>query len=148
MILLTMKSSRSRTVLPPPNGSNPDIRLKPSTQGSDRIIIIMPFISEAFFLLQPVRSIEQDIIFSKTAITVDIAANAMNMKNRLPHSLPPGILLKIFGRVTKIKFGPLSGLTPNEKQAGKIIRPENSATNVSSAAILTDSPARECSLPM
>lgn len=89
--MLTIKSSRSRTPLPFPKGLKPDRTLNPRAHGSDRIIIIKILINEAFFLLHPVRSHEQEIIFSKTAITVDIAANAMNRKNMLPQMRPPGI---------------------------------------------------------
>ena len=46
------------------------------------------------------------MMFSNTASTVDRAANAMNRKNRLPHSRPSAMLAKILGRVMKIRLGP------------------------------------------
>ena len=49
----------------------------------------------------------QQMIFSNTASTVDMAAKAMNKKNRLPHSRPMDILAKMLGRVIKIRLGPL-----------------------------------------
>ncbi len=67
-------------------------------------------------------------MFSNTARTVENAANAMNTKNRLPHRRPIAMWLKMFGRVTKIRFGPLSGDTLNAKHAGKMIRPAVKAT--------------------
>ena len=44
-----------------------------------------------FFRPAPVRSMPQEMMFSKTAKTVENAANAMNTKNRLPHSRPIAI---------------------------------------------------------
>lgn len=46
------------------------------------------------------------MMFSNTANTVDRAAKDINRKNRLPHTLPMGILAKILGRVIKIRLGP------------------------------------------
>ena len=80
------------------------------------------------------------MMFSNTPITVENAANVMNTKNSAPQRRPIAIWLKIFGSVLKISAGPESGRTPYAKQAGKMIRPEVNATNVSSAATLTDSP--------
>ena len=60
-----------------------------------------------FLRLQPVSSMPQQMIFSNTASTVDMAAKAMNKKNRLPHSRPMDILAKMLGRVIKIRLGPL-----------------------------------------
>ncbi len=88
-----------------------------------------------FFRLQSVKSITKVIIFSMTAITVDKAANTIKRKNRLPQNLPPPITLKILGRVIKRRLGPLSGSTPKLKQAGKMIKPANKATRVSSSPI-------------
>ena len=82
-----------------------------------------------------------DIIFSKTAITVDSAANDINRKKRLPQSLPSGMWLKIFGSVMKIRLGPEVWSTLNVKHAGKIISPEVIATKVSRSAIFMDSPS-------
>jgi hypothetical protein len=44
-----------------------------------------------FFLLHPVNSIPQEMIFSNTARIVEKAAKDINMKNKLPHNLPIGI---------------------------------------------------------
>ena len=133
-------------VVPSPSGAKPLNRLKPSAHGSDSAMTNTMFTSTDFFLVQFQRSIPNDTIFSNTAIIVDKAANVMNMKNRIPHTRPPGMALKIFGRVTNTKPGPLPGFTPKEKQAGKIIRPEISATSVSSVVILTVSPIKLLSL--
>ena len=94
-----------------------------------------------FLRLQPVSSIPQEIIFSNTARMVEKAANDIKMKNRLPHSLPSGMWLKIFGSVMKIRLGPEVWSTLNVKHAGKIISPEVIATNVSRIAMFTDSPS-------
>jgi hypothetical protein len=91
---------------------------------------------------------QQERMFSNTAMTVDRAAKAMNRKNRLPHSRPPAMRLKRLGRVMKISRGPLSALTPKAEQAGKMIRPEATATKVSSAATRKASPHSACSRPM
>ena len=88
------------------------------------------------------------IIPSNTAITVENAANDIKRKKRLPQSCPPAILLKILGSVTNIRLGPLSALTPNAEHAGKIMRPANIATNVSSIQTLIDSPKSDCSFPI
>ena len=78
----------------------------PSTHGSDNKVITIKFIKLDFFLLQCVSSLTHAIIFSNTASTVENAANVINTKNKLPHILPNGILLKIFGSVIKTKLGP------------------------------------------
>ena len=101
-----------------------------------------------FFLLHPVNSIPQEMIFSNTARIVENAAKDINTKNRLPHNLPIGIWLKIFGRVIKISPGPEVWSTLNVKQAGKIISPEVIATNVSKRAMFKDSPSKERSFPI
>ena len=87
-------------------------------------------------------------MFSNTAITVDIAAKDMKMKNKVPQILPPGIWLKMFGNVTNTRPGPSPGSTPNAKHAGKMTRPAAKATNVSKRQMLVDSPVRERSLLM
>ena len=66
----------------------------------------MQLISAALFLDQPNISIQNDIIFSNTAITVEKLANVINKKNKLPQMRPPDILIKTFGNVIKIKLGP------------------------------------------
>ena len=104
--MLTRKSSKSSTA--PPNIANPSQlhRLYPSTQGMESKIIAIAFMKLDFFLLQPVNSIPQEIIFSNTARIVENAAKDIKIKNKLPHNLPIGIWLKIFGRVIKISPGP------------------------------------------
>ena len=52
----TIKSSRSSTPVPGPNGSKPAHKLKPNTQGSDNTNKPMPATMQIFFLLQFVRS--------------------------------------------------------------------------------------------
>ena len=74
---------------------------------------------------------------------VESAAKDINRKNKLPQILPPAIFANTVGRVTKIKLGPESGVIPYVKQAGKIISPEETATNVSRQAIFTLSPKSE-----
>ena len=73
---------------------------------------------------------------------VDADAKNMHKKKMLPHILPPLMTLNMFGSVIKIRFGPLSGFTPNAKHAGKMIRPEISATQVSSTVTQMASPIR------
>ena len=72
----------------------------------------MPLNRQAFLRLQPDRSMVQDTMFSNTPSTVEKAAKLINTKNRLPHTRPRGMWLKILGRVMKIRLGPLSGCTP------------------------------------
>ena len=66
----------------------------------------------------------------------------MNTKNSAPHSRPPAIPANTLGSVMKIRLGPLSGLTPNVKQAGKMISPALMATKVSSTQMRAASPGR------
>ena len=87
-------------------------------------------------------------MFSNTAIIVERAANVRNRKKSAPQILPPAMEAKIFGSVINIRLGPLFGSTPYEKQAGKIIRPDTIATNVSSTTMFIDSPKRAWSLPI
>ena len=131
-----------------PNGWNPDHRLYPKTQGRDSAVISTRFTKQDFFLLQWNRSMPQEIMFSNTAKIVENAAKDIKTKNSVPQILPPAIPLNTLGRVMKIRFGPLSGLMPKAKQAGKIISPETNATKVSRMAMLMDSPRRLWSLPM
>lgn len=140
--MLTIKSSRSRIVLPAPSGWNPLSRLNPNTHGSESRIITTRFTATALPLEHPVRSIANEMIFSNTAIIVDAAAKSIQRKKILPQILPPAIELNIFGNVIKIRFGPLSGFTPKAKHAGKIINPESSATHVSRTVTHTASPVR------
>ena len=57
------------------------------------------------------RSIPNETMFSKTAMTVERAAKVINTKKREPHRRPPTMVLKIFGRVMKIRLGPSSATT-------------------------------------
>ena len=86
------------------------------------------------------------MIFSNTAITVLRAANDIKTKNNVPQTLPPFMFTNTLGSVTNIRDGPASGETLNEKQDGKIMRPDTTATNVSSSDILNDSESRVFSL--
>ena len=79
-------------------------------QGRDRRIIARRLKATAFFLDQPKRSIKQEIMFSNTAIIVEKAAKLINTKKNAPQTRPPCMELNTFGSVTKIRFGPLSGL--------------------------------------
>ena len=93
-------------------------------------------------------SIQQERMFSKTAVTVLMAAKDINTKKRAPHSRPPGISLKTLGRVTKIRLAPESGWTPKAKAEGKMMRPETKATKVSRMVMLMTSPIRLRSRPI
>ena len=99
----------------------------------------------AFLRSQPKVSMQMAMMFSKTASTVEKLANTMNRKNSVPQNRPPDILTNRGGRVWKIREGPLSGVTPKVKQAGKIMAPAMRATKVSRAQIRTASPGRVCS---
>ena len=110
--LLTRKSSRSKKFVPLPSGSIKLSTLNPRAQGRESMKTAIQFTTLAFFLLQPVMSIVQARMVSNTASTVENAAKLINTKKRLPHTLPRGILLNIFGRVMKMRLGPLSGCTP------------------------------------
>ena len=90
----------------------------------------------------------KEIMFSNTAITVDIAAKIIKRKNNAPHMRPPGIELNTFGIVWKRSEGPESGLMLYAKHEGITIRPATIATNVSREAIITVSPKRLLSLLM
>ena len=105
-MLLTRKSSKSRNEPPNTPSQSNDQKLNPSTHGieSNATRIILTILD--FFLLNPVSSIQHDTIFSNTASTVEKAANVINTKNKLPQTLPKGMLLKIFGNVIKTRLGP------------------------------------------
>ncbi len=76
------------------------------------------------------------------------AAKVRNKKNSAAHTRPPGIWANILGIVMKIRLGPAPGSIPNAKQDGIMINPAINATKVSSAVILTASPARLLSRPI
>ena len=107
-----MKSSKSSTPVPAPRGWNPAHTLKPSAHGIERRKIRIQLMKHVFFLDHPNTSMQHEIMFSNTAITVENEANVINTKNKLPQSLPSDMLLKMFGRVMKIKLGPLFASTP------------------------------------
>ena len=54
----------------------------------------------------------------------------------------------MLGNVINTRPGPLSGFTPKAKHAGKIIKPDNNATNVSKVHTLIVSPNKRRSLPI
>ena len=112
----------------------------------DRIRRLIKLMMTLFFLDHPKLSIKDAMIFSNTAITVLRAANDIKTKNNVPQTLPPFMFTNTLGRVTKISDGPASGDTLKEKHDGKIMRPETTATNVSSSDILNDSESRVFSL--
>ena len=85
----TIKSSRSIMLVPGftnANGSKPDHKLKPSTQGIDNTNKPIPAIIQIFLRDQPVISCKHAKMFSNTAKIVDNAANERNKKNKLPHN--------------------------------------------------------------
>ena len=84
--LETIKSSKSNTPVPEPNGSKPDHKLKPSTHGIDNTNKPMPATTQIFLRDQPVMSCKQAKMFSNTAKIVESAANERNKKNKLPHN--------------------------------------------------------------
>lgn len=86
------------------------------------------------------------MMVSKTAITVEKAAKAINKKKIVPQILPLFMELKTFGRVIKIRPGPESGLMLKAKHAGKIISPAKMATTVSRPATQKASPVSDFSL--
>ena len=89
-----------------------DQRLQPSTQGMERISTPAKLMSTALFRLICQRSMVKEMIFSKTAITVDRAAKDRNRKKAPPHSRPMGMWLKMLGRVMNTSGGPFSVATP------------------------------------
>ena len=146
--LLTMKSSRSRKPVPSPRGWMPERTLKPRAQGRERRNMATQLMAHAFFRVHLKASMQQEMMFSKTARTVDMAAKVMKTKNRVPHSRPMGMLLNTLGKVTNRRLGPAPTSTPCVKQAGKMIRPATMATKVSRMVTVTDSPMRARSLLM
>ena len=112
IILDTRKSSKSMMFVPYPKGVIPFKILNPNAHGKDSTKISMPFIKQAFLRLTLNKSVVQEIIFSKTANTVDNAAKLIKTKNKVPHNLPRGMLLKTFGKVINKSFGPLPTSTP------------------------------------
>ncbi|CDB62494.1 unknown [Clostridium clostridioforme CAG:132] len=105
-LLLRMKSSRSRTVLPSPRGAKLPQRLKPSTHGTDRMMMAAILQRTAFLRVHPVKSVANEMMFWNTAMMVEKAAKDINRKNSVPQILPPAIWLNTLGRVMKIRDGP------------------------------------------
>ena len=102
--MLTIKSSRSRIVLPAPSGWNPLNRLNPNTHGSESRIITTRFTATALPLEHPVRSIANEMIFSNTAIIVDAAAKSIQRKKILPQILSSCHRIKYIRQCDKIKI--------------------------------------------
>ena len=83
-LLLRIKSSRSRTVLPSPRGAKLLQRLKPSTQGRDKRMMAAMLQRTAFLRVQPVKSVAKEMMFWNTAIMVEKAAKDINRKKQCP----------------------------------------------------------------
>ena len=94
---------------PSPSILTSDKTLKPRIAGRTKTSMQTHKTKQVFFLDQFVKSITIEIMFSKTAKTVEKAAKKRNKKNKQPQILPPSILLKILGKVIKISGGPASG---------------------------------------
>lgn len=73
------------------------------------LIIKIKLTATDFFLLHPAISINIATMFSNTAIIVESAANDIKIKKRVPHTLPPFILLNRLGSVMNKSDGPESG---------------------------------------
>ena len=144
----TMKSSKSRMEEPSPRSWIFDQRLKPKTQGMLSRVMAMPLMMVLFLRSQSKRSMKKAMMPSKTATTVDMAAKVRKMKKTAPHQRPPGIWVKRFGMVMKMRLGPAPGSTPYAKQEGMMMNPAVRATNVSRPVMTMDSPIRLRSLPM
>ena len=97
---------------PIPGIVKPAQTLKPKIQGIESRAISVLLIMHDFERLQPKWSMPHAIIVSNTAIIVDNAANAINKKNKLPHSCPRGICENTVGRVINTRPGPESGVIP------------------------------------
>ena len=63
----------------------------------------------------PNISMQNEMIFSKTAMIVEKHAKVINKKNSVPQILPPAIFTNTFGKVMNMSAGPWSGSTPYEK---------------------------------
>ena len=109
----TIKSSRSMKLLPSTVMLLHALRL--SMQGSESTNISGMFIATILVLFKGVSSIQNETMFSNTAITVENDANIIKRKNSAPIILPPGIALKIDERVVKRNpepTVPASAVTP------------------------------------
>ena len=65
------------------------------------------------------------------------AAMVSRRKKRVANSVPSGRALNTFGSTSYTRLGPLAGLIPKAKTAGKIATPAKTAMSVSAAAMLT-----------
>ena len=83
-------------------------RLKPKIAGIESAVIKIKLTATDFFLLHPAISINIATL-SNTAIIVESAANDIKIKKRVPHILPPFILLNRLGSVMNKSDGPESG---------------------------------------
>ena len=101
-----------------------------------------------FLRSQPVKSQMQEVMFSNTAMTVDIAAKSMNRKKRVPQNTAAAHSVEHVGEGDEQQVRTAVGVNAEAEAGGKIIRPETIATKVSSAIIHIASPVRRCSLPM
>ena len=93
-------------MLPTPANCTPLQILKPSAHGRLNTNTSAMLISTAFLRDQPCISIANAMMFSNTAMTVEIAAKLINTKNSVPQMRPKCIALKILGSVMKISPGP------------------------------------------
>ena len=105
MLFDTMKSSMD-WISPMAGMVTPDSTLKPSAHGMDSTSTSTALKITARLRIIPHLSMDQLIRFSNTAMTVDSDANAMNTKNRQPHTLPSGICPNTTGSVTNTSDGP------------------------------------------
>ncbi len=68
-------------------------------------------------------------------MVVVMAARASSTKKRMAKNWPMGMLLNTLGSVSKTRLGPLAGLKPKVKTAGKMAMPAKRAMAVSEEAI-------------
>lgn len=113
MLLEIIKSSISIILFSPMIGiCAPDHMLKPRQHGTLKSTMTKKLTLILFARVHPVSSIQKATIFSKTAITVDMAAKLRKTKNAAPNIDPHGIEANTFGKVSNTKLGPEPGFTP------------------------------------
>ena len=78
-----------------------------------------------------VRSSKNSTLGSSSDIDDVTAAKVINKKNKVPIIVPPAMLPKAIGRLTKIKPGPDAGSRPLLKMIGKMAKPAAKAITVS-----------------
>ena len=148
-VLETRKSSRSRHVRSPGRTAESPLQtLKPRTHGRDSRIIRTMLTAAVFLRLQPgqIHAAGHDVL-ENSEHGRECRERHEHKEQSCPTAGRTAMWLKMLGRVTKIRFGPLSGDTPNAKQAGKMIRPAVKATKVSSNAdAAPPHPRSACSL--